>query len=120
MIKNGPGGGERTRISRQDILDDYVKYYSHTCEGHAKVCNDARVVTKAGEFLLSEDTEPREIFQTFPFYQIVCEGSEAAAAARDHRSYLKGFIKAAEVLELICVNLFLYPWKKEFKTLKVR
>lgn len=52
----------------------------------------------------------------FPFYQALCEC--CAAPTTDCRKLLSSFIKAAELLETVCVNLFLQPWKKEIKTLK--
>ncbi|OCT82318.1 uncharacterized protein XB5732280.S [Xenopus laevis] len=38
--------------------------------------------------------------------------------ARQQASLLRGLMKGFAILELVCVNLFLYPWRKEIRTLK--
>lgn len=50
-----------------------------------------------------------------PFYQAV---TEKCGGATDCRKHLAAFIKATEMLEIICINMFLQPWKKEIRSLK--
>uniref|UniRef100_A0A667XMV1 Uncharacterized LOC115372975 n=1 Tax=Myripristis murdjan TaxID=586833 RepID=A0A667XMV1_9TELE len=114
-MKDGAAAEKQTMVSRQDIFEEYVSYYRQAGSTELPQGSDAQVGMKAAQFLLREP-EPRERFTSFPFYQIVMEGGEALG--RDWTKHLAAFMKASEFLERLCVNLFLQPWKKEFKTLK--
>ncbi|XP_071337729.1 uncharacterized protein [Trachinotus anak] len=113
-MKDGPGAAEQAEVSRQELFDDYVSG-SLQPGTEARSCGDARLLKKAAQYLL-RDPEPRGTFTVFPFYQAVGQHSEALST--DCRKHLSAFIRATELLETLCVNLFLQPWKKEFKTLK--
>ncbi|XP_029376520.1 uncharacterized protein LOC115055151 [Echeneis naucrates] len=113
-MKDGYGAEEQAEISRQDLYEEYVNSYRDGCT-KARLCCDARLLERAAQYLLKEP-EPGETFTVFPFYQAVGERSEALNT--DGRKHLCAFIKATEFLETLCANLFLHPWKKEFKTLK--
>lgn len=115
VMKDGTGAGEQAEVSRQELYEDYVNCYLHQCV-EARPCHDRRLLKKAAQYLLREP-EPRDTFTVFPFYQAVGENCEPMST--NCRKHLCAFIKATELLETLCVNLFLQPWKKEFKTLKV-
>lgn len=109
--------GDLTPTERMEVFKDYLTYYDLVWQhGNVKVCKDRQVTEKARRVLLSE-TDPVERFTTFDFYQTASEC--VSVGVRDCRSVFNVFIKAAEVLETLCVNLFLFPWKKEIKTIKV-
>ncbi|XP_060896540.1 uncharacterized protein si:ch211-189a15.5 [Labrus mixtus] len=112
-MKDGVEAGEKTEVSRQNVFEHYQRYF-HLC---TKVgpCRDEQVLEKAAQYLQREP-EPRESFTLFPFYQSVSEG--CAAHSEEYRTFLSTYIKATELLETLCVNLLLQPWKKEIKTLK--
>lgn len=106
--------GEQTPVSRQDALLKYLQHYDKVCfEGNVKVCSD-RQVTDEGRRMLMSEREPRRRFNSLDLYQTLCE----FVHLRNCQKHIQHFIKAAELLEIICVNLFLFPWKKEIKTLK--
>lgn len=108
--------GDLTPTERKEVFKDYLTYYDLVWQhGNVKVCKDRQVTEKARRVLLSE-TDPVERFTTFDFYQTAFEC--VSVGVRDCRSVFNVFIKAAEVLEILCVNLFLFPWKKEIKTIK--
>ncbi|XP_004572110.1 uncharacterized protein LOC101475637 [Maylandia zebra] len=111
-MKDGTGAGGPAP-SRGDVYADYVKCY---LEERAEVgpCRDPQLQKRAAQYLLSE-AETGGTFTMFPFYQAVTERCEAQS---DFRKHLSAFIRASEVLETLCVNLFLQPWKKEIRTLK--
>lgn len=113
-MKDGTGNGEPA-VLRQDVYEDYVKCY---VQERAEIgpCRDPLLLKKAAQYLLNE-AEAAATFTVFPFYQAVTEGCGAPGAA--FRKHLSAFIRAAELLETLCVNLFLQPWKKEIRTLKV-
>ncbi|XP_039994828.1 uncharacterized protein LOC120796267 isoform X2 [Xiphias gladius] len=113
-MKDGFGAGEQAEVSRQDLYEDYVNCYLQSYT-EVRPCRDARLLKKAARYLL-RDTEPGDTFTVFPFYQVVGEDREPLST--DCRKHLCAFIKATELLETLCINLFLQPWKKEFRTLK--
>lgn len=110
--------GDQTPPQRREIFEEYLMYYDHAWKnGNVKVCNDRQVTGRARHVLLSQ-ADPMERFTTFDFYHTALECVNVGV--RDCRSVFHVFIKATEVLETLCVNLFLFPWKKEIKTIKVK
>ncbi|KAG9261206.1 hypothetical protein AMEX_G26194 [Astyanax mexicanus] len=103
--------------SREDILHTYVTHYrSEWTEGRCgQVCADRQVRARAREVLLREAAEGR--FSLLPFfYPAVTQCLQRGAPLTS--TCLSQFMKATELLEMMCVNLFLFPWKKEIRTLK--
>ncbi|XP_006269891.2 uncharacterized protein LOC102565681 [Alligator mississippiensis] len=98
--------------ARQDLLMDYLAYYgTKWLEGKLVACNETTIKTKARHFL-----EGGESFSRFNFYGI----AENCFKMKKEQggNTLRNLIKAFEFLELLCVNLFLFPWRKEIKSLK--
>lgn len=110
--------GEETQSEREDVFDEYLIYYEQVWpQGDLRLCQDTEVTEKAKRFLLAESS-PGSRFTVFDFYRTVSECLKEGG--RDCRYVIKQLIKATEVLEVLCINLFLFPWKKEIKTLKVK
>ncbi|XP_076856668.1 uncharacterized protein LOC143510801 [Brachyhypopomus gauderio] len=108
--------GDKSGVTRKEVFDRYLMYYSSVwAEGHGTLCKDAQVREGAQSAVLTQRS-PAERFSSLAFYQILSQCVEYTA--RDCRNCVFRFIKVAEMLETLCVNLFLFPWKKEFKTLK--
>ncbi|XP_034465369.1 uncharacterized protein LOC117775905 isoform X1 [Hippoglossus hippoglossus] len=113
-MQDGEGAGEQAEASRLELYEDYLKCYSDWCPGD-QPCHDVQLRKKVAQYLLREPTPPGT-FTVFPFYQAVAEACDPVST--DCRKHLTAFIRATELLETLCVNLFLQPWRKEFKTLK--
>ncbi|XP_062327832.1 uncharacterized protein si:ch211-189a15.5 [Osmerus eperlanus] len=109
MTNRGP---DQTPDDRHIVFEEYQEYYILT--GSPEVCKETPVTEKAVRFL--SDSDPAGRFRTVDFYHIASECSKIGS--RDCRSVLAALIKATEMLEVLCVNMFLYPWKKEIKSLK--
>ncbi|XP_068184405.1 spermatogenesis-associated protein 2 isoform X2 [Antennarius striatus] len=109
-MRDGAGG----QVSRQELLDQYVNWYLHRCP-EVRPCRDASLLQRAAQYLQREP-EPAGTFTAFPLYQALSVGS--ATRSTDYRRLLSGLIRAIDMLETICVNLLLQPWKKEIKTIK--
>ncbi|KAL1007088.1 hypothetical protein UPYG_G00081720 [Umbra pygmaea] len=110
------GVGNQTPIARKEVFNDYLNYYNEICsKGNLKLCQETHVTGGAKRFLLLE-TDPGERFSTFDFYLTASECVNQGF--KDCRTFFSALIKATEMLEIFCVNLFLYPWKKEIKVLK--
>ncbi|XP_072247640.1 uncharacterized protein [Leuresthes tenuis] len=113
-MKDSTEAGEQVEFSRQDVYEDYRKCYLQQC-ADVRPCRDDQLLKKAAQYLLREP-DLTEIFTVFPFYQAATERCEEPSTVC--RKHLSAFIRAAEMLETICVNLFLQPWKREIRTLK--
>ncbi|XP_029464042.1 uncharacterized protein LOC115095024 [Rhinatrema bivittatum] len=98
------------------LLEDYTAFYEASwLEGRVLICNEPVLKEKAKE-RLGSTSWTGEGFKVLDFYGIV----EGCLKSREEQvgEVLKKLMKALEMLELICVNLFLSPWRKEIRTLK--
>nr|XP_029497140.1 uncharacterized protein LOC115113519 [Oncorhynchus nerka] len=110
------GIGDQTPVARKEAFDNYLNYYAQIwSKGNLKLCQEKQVTVGARRFLLLE-TDPGERFSHLDFYLTAFECVKSGF--KDCRAFFSALIKATEVLEMFCVNLFLYPWKKEIKMLK--
>ncbi|KAI5630231.1 hypothetical protein C0J50_10306 [Silurus asotus] len=111
--------GEGAKTGREDVLERYVTFYSRPwSEGRMKVCKDAQLMDQARQVVFTQ-CEAAHTFTLLPFYPTVIDIINTNTNTNiSPTSVLQRLSKAFEVLELFCVNLFLFPWKKEFKTLK--
>lgn len=96
----------------EEVLRDYLAYYAtRGAEGELVVCDEASLKARARRLL-----GPRRRGAL----DVRCM-AERCREARSERggSVLSDLRKALEVLELLCVNLLLSPWRKEIRSLKV-
>ncbi|KAM3606653.1 uncharacterized protein V6R79_020651 [Siganus canaliculatus] len=114
-MKEGTGSGELVVVCRQELYEDYM----NCCRQWAEVgpCRDKSLLTKAAQFLQRE-SELAETFTLFPFYKVLNESCGLPGKEGHSREPVCALVKAFELLETLCVNLFLQPWRKEIKTLK--
>uniref|UniRef100_A0A8C8VEP9 Spermatogenesis-associated protein 2 PUB-like domain-containing protein n=1 Tax=Pelusios castaneus TaxID=367368 RepID=A0A8C8VEP9_9SAUR len=102
--------------AKQDIVLDYIEYYgTKWSEGKLLICNDTAIKAKAKHFL-EAGACPAEKFSRFSFYSIA-ENCLKLKKTQEGNVF-RNLIKAFEFLELLCINLFLSPWRKEIKSLK--
>ncbi|XP_054455607.1 uncharacterized protein si:ch211-189a15.5 isoform X4 [Anoplopoma fimbria] len=113
-MKDGSRTEEQAEVSRQEVYEEYVNYYLQSCP-EVRPCCDPSLLKRTAQYLLGEP-EPTEAFTVFPFHQAVRQ--DWVPQSTDGRTHLKALIKATQLLETICVNLILQPWRKEIKTLK--
>ncbi|XP_068811867.1 uncharacterized protein [Struthio camelus] len=96
------------------VLRDYLAYYAaRGAEGRLAVCDEAALKARARRLLGPRRRGALD----------VCGVAERCRRARGGGgggggSVLRDLLKALEVLELLCVNLLLSPWRKEIKSLK--
>ncbi|MCI4392967.1 hypothetical protein PGIGA_G00151970 [Pangasianodon gigas] len=118
-------GGETAKAGREDVLERYVTFYSRVwSDGGVKVCEDTRLMEQARQAVITQ-SEAAPTFTLLPFYPTVIDvisstttTGSSTGSSTSSTSVLQRLSKAFEVLELFCINLFLFPWKKEIKTLK--
>ncbi|KAK1905352.1 Spermatogenesis-associated protein 2 [Dissostichus eleginoides] len=106
-------GGREDPVSRHEVFEDYVNFFFQQCP-EVGPCRDPPLLRRAARYL--QTGEPAETFPLLPVHRTVLQG--CAAPGSDCRKHLSAVSKAAELLETLCVNLFLQPWKKEIRTLK--
>ncbi|XP_072917788.1 spermatogenesis-associated protein 2-like [Hemitrygon akajei] len=98
------------------IRDSLFRKYIQICElklSENDLVEDASLKKMATSLLDLYRQEPSERFKLFRFYDIVENSLKVVKT-----SSLNALLTAFGVLETFCINLFLYPWKKEFKTIK--
>ncbi|XP_069739777.1 spermatogenesis-associated protein 2 [Narcine bancroftii] len=99
------------------IRDTLFRKYVQICElklsAKDLVLEDASLKKMAMSLLDLYRQEPFERFKLFRFYDIVENSLKTLKT-----SSLNALLNAFGILETFCINLFLYPWKKEFKTIK--
>ncbi|KAM4602320.1 uncharacterized protein O3C94_023527 [Discoglossus pictus] len=99
---------------RLELYNRYISYYEdRSNEGNISLCNNRDV--KGGSLLLSLDSPPAILGG----FHIQVIKQNCLKRKRDHKTKeLQSLVKGLEILELVCVHLFLYPWRKELRTLK--
>lgn len=104
-----------------------VSAYSSTLEqqiveqGSSLVCRDEELFTQMERMLRDEDARETHCLGLDPL--LVMEESLKASATDAGRAKakggLQGLAKAFEVVEQAALNLYLGPWRKEYKFVKV-
>ncbi|KAM4721413.1 uncharacterized protein WCC33_007720 [Rhinophrynus dorsalis] len=103
------GNSERLTLYQEFVL--YYETKSHG--GDISLCE--KLGAKENSHLLSVCSPPAGLGSScFQVIKESCMGRNEEVKAKLLRNLINGFA----ILELICVNLFLYPWRKEIRTLK--
>ncbi|XP_055401258.1 spermatogenesis-associated protein 2 [Bubalus kerabau] len=96
---------------KDDLFRKYVQF--HESQGDATPGSDESLRAAASTLLSLHKVDPCYRFRLIQFYEVV------ESALRSLRSSsLRALRCAFSVLETVGVNLFLCPWKKEFRSIK--
>ncbi|XP_063315741.1 spermatogenesis-associated protein 2 [Pelobates fuscus] len=101
---------------KEDLFRKYVQFHESKLEASdtkQRTINDEYLRTAASALLSLPKIDPAYRFRLIRFYE-VCENSLKSLRT----SNLRSLHNAAAMLETIGINLFLYPWKKEYKNIK--
>ncbi|OCT60151.1 spermatogenesis-associated protein 2 [Xenopus laevis] len=101
---------------KEDLFRKYVQYHEaklDASDNKPRTVSDEYLRTAAAAFLSLPKVDPLYRFRLIRFYD-VCENSLKSLVT----SNLRSLHNAAAMLETIGINLFLYPWKKEYKSIK--
>ncbi|XP_043937798.1 spermatogenesis-associated protein 2-like protein [Protopterus annectens] len=93
------------------VLDEYTKSLE---EGRTGNCDDQKLESAVRTELLESCTPFHNLLQWDVFSILSSSQSERRPLSKT----LEIFIKAFEVLELAAVNIYIFPWRKEFKVIK--
>lgn len=103
---------------KDDLFRKYVQFHEGKVDAtpsKQRPGNDEYLRVAASTLLSLHKVDPFYRFRLIQFYEVV-ESSLRALSS----SSLRALHCAFSVLETVGVNLFLYPWKKEFRSIKVR
>ncbi|KAJ7311975.1 hypothetical protein JRQ81_006300 [Phrynocephalus forsythii] len=113
--------------ARREVLAGYLAFYrGHWAEGKVSPCHDPALKSQARRLLGASGGPPLDGDEdedaSRPVLDVAgiaerCLGKAAGGELRPGL-VLRNLGKAFEFLELLCVNLFLLPWRKEIKSLK--
>ncbi|XP_076988746.1 uncharacterized protein LOC143659547 [Tamandua tetradactyla] len=103
---SGPG-----KAALEALLGDLISYYQEEArQGQLRVCRQAALTHRAWQFL--DTGAPPELH--LPESMEGCSQGDSSLA----QHICPRLVQALEFLELISVNLLLFPWRKEIRSLK--
>lgn len=103
---------------KDDLFRKYVQFHEGRVDSSPskqRPGNDEYLRVAASTLLSLHKVDPFYRFRLIQFYEVV-ESSLRSLSS----SSLQALHCAFSVLETVGINLFLYPWKKEFRSIKVR
>lgn len=107
---------------KEDVFRRYLTALEHQDEAHVERRKKKNwhkdleaLLSIATALLGAYQPDPGQRFRMVPFYEVVENSLRCQKGAN-----LKSLEKAFHTLETICTNLLLYPWKKEFRCIKVK
>ncbi|CAH2324424.1 Hypothetical predicted protein [Pelobates cultripes] len=104
------GNADRLRL-----YQEYISYYEdRSRDGNISLCDKQDV--EGLRHIVSVCSPSAELRGSH--FQIIVENYRRRLGEQQRQGLLKTLLKGFAILELICINLFLYPWRKEIRTLK--
>lgn len=103
---------------KDDLFRKYVQFHEgkvDTTPGKQQPGSDEYLRMAAATLLSLHNVDPLYRFRLIQFYEVV-ESSLRSLSS----SSLSALHCAFSMLETVAINLFLFPWKKEFRSIKVR
>lgn len=103
---------------KDDLFRKYVQFHESkvdTAPSKPRPGSDEHLRVAASTLLSLHKVDPFYRFRLIQFYEVV-ESSLRSLSS----SSLRALHCAFSLLETVAINLFLYPWKKEFRSIKVR
>ncbi|XP_074142648.1 uncharacterized protein LOC141554550 [Sminthopsis crassicaudata] len=112
MKETDPGAPEQEAL---ELFQDYITYYrAGGRDGRLWACRQPAVTQKARQLLASGTRQPRGL----SLYEEAVTGGSSQGLLGQGEDVCPRLVPALEFLELVCVNLFLLPWRREIKSLK--
>lgn len=115
MSRPRPPGPDEDAL--ETLLDDLISYYlDRAGEGRLGVCRQAALTCRAQRLLVT-GVPPQLYLPEDVAPDLGTTHSQGAPSSAQH--ICRKLVQALEFLELISVNLLLFPWRKEIRSLKV-
>lgn len=104
---------------REDLFKKYAQSLERRLEeeddgGRQGPTMDGTLLSAAAAWLGAHQADPGQRFRLFRFYELVENSLLTLRGASLH-----ALETAFSILETVCTNLLLFPWKKEFRCIKV-
>ena len=99
---------------KEDLFRRYVTALERRLEEGGEYKDSEALLSTATALLGAYQPDPPQRFRMVRFYEVV-ENSLRCQRGGNIRSLERAF----HTLETICTNLLLFPWKKEFRCIKV-
>ncbi|XP_048402755.1 uncharacterized protein si:ch211-189a15.5 [Stegostoma tigrinum] len=104
--------------SKAEVYQKFLAFHQKDfIAGSLSPCTGAEELRRGKEFLDSVPS-PCQRFQQLDFYRLAQEFVEARGGEGMREQPLGALGKAFGLLELISINLYLWPWRKEIKSIK--
>ncbi|XP_024588409.1 protein BEAN1 isoform X8 [Neophocaena asiaeorientalis asiaeorientalis] len=114
MSRPRPPGPEEDAL--ETLLDDLISYYlDRAGEGRLRVCRQAALTCRAQQLLVT-GVPPQLYLPEDVAPDLGTTHSQGAPSSAQHICHK--LVRALEFLELISINLLLFPWRKEIRSLK--
>lgn len=108
MQQHGSGDG---KVSRRTLFEEYLRSHVAVCPEPGP-CRDVNFLSRAAQvLLLSPMLVPKGSATLTRLYPLVMEKIMSTG-------HLSELVRATEVLETLCLNLYLQPWRREIRSLK--
>ncbi|XP_072136070.1 uncharacterized protein [Mobula birostris] len=105
--------------SKQEVYQNFLEFYREAlAAGTASPCTGEEQVRLGRHFLNSVPSSGHR-FQFLDFYRLALDFFVGTGGGQHlRRDGFRGLGKAFELLEMLAVNLYLWPWRKEIKSIK--
>ncbi|XP_072926524.1 uncharacterized protein [Hemitrygon akajei] len=105
--------------SKQEVYQNFLEFYREALSsGTASPCTGEEQVRLGRHFLNSVPSSGHR-FQFLDFYRLAQEFVVGTGGGQHlGRDGFRGLSKAFELLEMLAVNLYLWPWRKEIRSIK--
>ncbi|XP_051884163.1 uncharacterized protein si:ch211-189a15.5 [Pristis pectinata] len=104
--------------SKQKVYQNFLDFYQKAlASGTLSPCTGEEQVRLGRHFLNSVPSSGHR-FQSLDFYRLAREFIGAKDGQDPGEDGFRGLSKAFELLEMLAINLYLWPWRKEIKSIK--
>ncbi|XP_051884261.1 spermatogenesis associated 2-like [Pristis pectinata] len=98
----------------QCFFEQYKKFCEDSSLGHNGICHDKELKELIKQWLIKRGADLATLLWV-DVHEIIATSLQRS---QNYPNIFKKLIGAFELLEMAAVNLFLYPWRKEFRTIK--
>ncbi|XP_032891763.1 uncharacterized protein LOC116982595 [Amblyraja radiata] len=107
-----------SRYSKQEVYQNFLDFYQKAlASGNLSPCTGEEQVLQ-GRLFLNSVTGAGHRFQFLDFYRLALDLIESKDSQDLEEDGFRGLSKAFELLEMLAVNLYMWPWRKEIKSIK--
>ncbi|XP_078256844.1 uncharacterized protein LOC144594340 [Rhinoraja longicauda] len=104
--------------SKQEVYQNFLDFYQKAlASGNLSPCTGEEQVLQ-GRLFLNSVTSKGHRFQFLDFYSLALDLIESKDGQDLEEDGFRGLSKAFELLEMLAVNLYMWPWRKEIKSIK--